>query len=170
MSWLFFITAFDLIKASIYQAYLRSQKIISDLKAENLELQAKLSNSQLQFVGATKMRKGTAAANSSSPEAQSGALLDKHIKKIAHNYQLFWSPFFDGSLLSVPPPDFRSDDPIRYANPDNQALGKTAELYEIMPAKYHYLMSVAQSTAGSNSSNFVKTVSLCVIYQTWGEI
>jgi hypothetical protein len=148
-----------IIKTSTCQAYMRAQKTISDLKAENMELQAKLANSQLQFVGAKKMRKGTASANGFSPEVESAALLEKHIKKIAHNYQLFWSPFFDGSLLSAPPPEFRSDNPIRYDNPDNMVLGKTAELYEIMPAKYHYLMSVAQSTAGSNSSNFIKTVS-----------
>lgn len=113
------------------------------------------------FVGKTKVRKGTSAAalQGGTPEVEASIRLWEDIKKLARHFQLFGSPFFSSDLLSVAPPDFKSDDPIHYSNPDYQVLGKTAELYESVPEKYHYFMSVAQSTK-SDSDSFIKTVSL----------
>lgn len=141
---------------------MRSQRRVSELEAELLTVRAQLANSQIKFVGKTKVRgskKTPSAIELEIPEEEreAGELLWTAIKKIAKHFQLFGSPFFDADLLSVAPPDFSSTDPIRYADADNQLLGKTAELYEFVPKKYHYLMSVAQ-THRADSKSFVQAV------------
>lgn len=126
------------------------------MEAENQTLQAQLANSEMKFIGKSKVRKSaksraTAEQASTPQEAEASERLWDEIKKVAKHYQLFVSPFFDPELLSVAPPDFKSDDIVRYRNPDNQSLGKTAELYETVPRKYHFLMSVAQSHKTDNT-------------------
>ncbi|KAF8173262.1 hypothetical protein BJ912DRAFT_932051 [Pholiota molesta] len=147
------LSADKLYQAHCYNlyAYISSQQKISDLEAENQTLRAQLANSEMKFIGKNKVRKSaksraTAEQASTHQEMEATERLWDEIKKVAKHYQLFVSPFFEPDLLSIAPPNFKSDDIIRYKNPDNQSLGKTAELYETVPEKYHFLMSVAQSS------------------------
>jgi hypothetical protein len=126
-------------------------------------LRAQLANSEMKFIGKNKVRKSaksraTAEQASTHQEMEATERLWDEIKKVAKHYQLFVSPFFEPDLLSVAPPNFKSDDIIRYKNPDNQSLGKTAELYETVPEKYHFLMSVAQSSRKTENT-FITHVS-----------
>jgi hypothetical protein len=135
------------------QVYLRAQQEIADLKSENQTLRGKLANAELKFVSNTKLR-----TSAIQPTADSQVDLWKEIKAIARHYQLFVTPFFEPDLLSLAPPSFVSNDAIRYSTQENQTLGKVAELYELVPQKYHHLMSVAQVTM-ANASSFISVVS-----------
>lgn len=140
--------------------YLRSQQEISDLKTEIQHLRAKLANADLKYVSKTKIRAGTKIAPSPvTEETEASVKMWHEIKAIARHYQLFTTPFFEPDLLSLAPPDFVSDDLIRYSTTLNQTLGKVAELYELVPEKYHPLMSVAQTTR-SDAASFSAVVSL----------
>lgn len=132
-------------------------------------MRAQLANSDMKFIGKTKVRRTAktpaAAEQASTPqEMEASERLWNEIKKIAKHYQLFASPFFDPELLSVAPPNFKSEDLVRYANPDNQSLRKTAELYEIVPEKYHYIMSVAQSRKADCKTFITQVIKFLIIY------
>ena len=135
-----------------------AQRQISDLQIENQHLRAKNANLELKFASKTKVRQTTGPPTT---EDEASLCMWAEIKAIARHFQLFVTPYFEPDLLSHPRPDFPSDSPTRYFSTENQTLGKVAELYELVPTKYHYLMSVAQKTK-SDAKSFISVVSLSI--------
>lgn len=131
------------------------------MKTENQNLHAKFINAELKFVSKTKLCTGTIQPTTASQaeETEANICLWKEVKAIARHFGLFITLFFDPDLLLLTHPDFASNDPICYSTLKNQTLGKVAELYELVPEKYHHLMSVAQIMM-SNALSFISAVSL----------
>ncbi|KAF8956123.1 hypothetical protein BDZ97DRAFT_1758592 [Flammula alnicola] len=120
----------------LYQAYLDSQSKISNLESEVEALKAQLADAQLKSTGKGTRKKGVISA-----DQDPASPVTEEIRKLGRHFQIFFTPYVvDSSAFVRPCPDFSSDDPARYANPANQALGITAELYESIPAKFHKVM------------------------------
>ena len=110
-------------------------------QAENGRLSAEITklraqNADLSLKNASfRKRKGKDGGNID----EEAATLLKIIGKWGNHFSLFWnlvaptSAFFDK-------PSIDHDDPARYVTPENKAAALTAELYHVLPEKYHDLM------------------------------
>jgi hypothetical protein len=110
-------------------------------QAENGRLSAEITklraqNTDLSLKNASyRKRKGKGGGNID----EEAATLLKIIGKWGNHFSLFWnlvaptSAFFDM-------PSIGHNDPARYVTPQNKAAALTAELYHVLPEKYHDLM------------------------------
>ena len=112
------------------------QAEIGRLSAEITKLQAQ--NADLSLKNASyRKRKGKDRGNID----EEAATLIKIIGKWGNHFSLFWnliaptSAFFDE-------PSIDHDDPTHYITPQNKAAALTAELYHVLPEKYHSLMKL----------------------------
>ncbi|KAF8968589.1 hypothetical protein BDZ97DRAFT_1916025 [Flammula alnicola] len=138
---------------SIQQAYLEGQQKISALQSEISDLKAQLADTQLKFVGKGSRKRGPAGQG----DHDSASTVIEEIRKLGCHFQLFYTPFqVDPSAFTAARPAFDVNDPIRYADTQNQALGITTELYEAIPIKFHSIMSLnsIHVEVGNFSKNF----------------
>jgi len=102
---------------------------------------------------------GTASALSTGFDLASQELATD-IRKWANYFGLFHGLFVNPEDFKADlRPAFRSDDLVRWSTPENQARGITAELYEVIPEKYHDLMALSGSQTKHKS--FVSDVNPC---------
>ncbi|KAF8953786.1 hypothetical protein BDZ97DRAFT_1767156 [Flammula alnicola] len=138
---------------SIQQVYLEGQQKISALQSEISDLKAQLADTQLKFVGKGSRKRGPAVQG----DHDSASTVIEEIRKLGRHFRLFYTPFqVDPSAFTAARPAFDANDPIRYADTQNQALSVTAELYEAIPIKFHSIMSLnsIHVEVGNFSKNF----------------
>ncbi|KAF9480049.1 hypothetical protein BDN70DRAFT_993004 [Pholiota conissans] len=143
-----------------------SMEAYDDLQDENVLLRKeleqtknKLTESQIKFVGAAKLRnsKQKPATNEEAAEATRLDALDKEIRKEANHFQVFFSTFLNANDFQVDA-IFQYDDPIRYSsiNLKKPSLGRAAELYESIPERFREIMALSGSSAQANKNYFVR--------------
>lgn len=120
-------------------------------------LESELADAKLRFVSNGKKTRRT--GKNRDTDAAMAALLDE-IEREGRHYQFFGSPFIENTSFTFAPPGFAANDPIRYENPENQALGATAELYEFIPEKFHRLVFsfTPQGLTQGTSKQFITSV------------
>ena len=107
--------------------------------------------------GSAPELEGAASALSTGLDIASQEL-SADVKKWASYFGLFHGLFVSPEDFKADSrPSFCSDDLIRWSSPENQARGITAELYEVLPKKYHDLMALSGSQ--TKQKGFVLDVS-----------
>jgi hypothetical protein len=112
---------------------------IKTMKAENVNLQMRLANRNIQDPNESDAENRANAA--------SAAKLAEEVRKLGKRHVILYAISLTHEAFGSSKPWFQFDDPIRYANIDNIDLGATAELYASIPAKFHEYLSTVSSVA-----------------------
>jgi len=135
----------------------RLEARIVELKAENTDLQIHIGNLQ-------RGKKGKAAASADSVGGlnMDAEALRREVAKWGKHFVAFYTIIIPASAFAgVPDPAFPHDHPSRYTTPQLKAACLTAELYHVIPDRFHELLRLDQ---GVGHTSFVKAVSPWVYY------
>jgi len=125
---------------------------VIDLTAENTDLQIHIGNLQ-------RGKKGKAAASNNSVGGLNAdaEALRKEVAKWGKHFVAFYTIVIPASAFAgTPDPAIPHDHPSRYSTPQLKAACLTAELYHVIPHRFHELLRLDQ---GMSSTSFVKAVS-----------
>lgn len=126
-----------------------AQRLVSSLKQEVKTLNLKVADLDLAQTGSAR----SAAAEN----------FDRDIKHLANAFQFLFSPFVTASSFdeNLTKPLFKHDDPIRYDNEYNEALGMAAELFFWVPENHHTYMLAAGMFAIHVCSQITSWSNIC---------
>jgi len=120
------------------------QELVVDVEKKNKELTARNNALQMELNRLKRARK-VKGGDGDDPDTKK---LVKDIEKWGSHFFMFWNIIAPASAFLVSNiPSFDPEDPIRYSSPQNKLAGITADIYQVVPEKYHDILALDNSDA-----------------------
>jgi len=120
------------------------QELVVDVEKKNKELTARNNALQMELNRLKRARK-VKGSDGDDPDTKK---LVKDIEKWGSHFFMFWNIIAPASAFLVSNiPSFDPEDPIRYSSPQNKLAGITADIYQVVPEKYHDILALDSSDA-----------------------
>jgi len=118
------------------------QELVVEVEKRNKDLTARNNTLKMELNRLKRARK-VKEGEGNDPETNN---LVKDIEKWGSHFFMFWNIIAPASaFLASNIPSFDPSDPIRFSSPQNRLAGITAEIFLVVPEKYHDILAVDNS-------------------------